>query len=147
MNLGTLQASNIWLVWKSGRTTKIPYGADDPSRAGSFKIGTDEKYRPRLATYNQAAAAYRAANAGFDGVGFVFTKMTDNLYICGIDIDHQALDSDFVKSIIALFPNAYIERSPSGEGVHIVLLVDVSRIPTERVTESGKERVKLASRY
>jgi len=116
----------------------VPYGAND-----SGQVGTSEEYRARWGTYESAVANRR--NKGFDGIGFVFIKIADNLYICGIDIDHKDVNGDFVRSIIAMFPNAYIEKSPSGEGVHIVLLVDVTRVPTENAGSSGGR--KLHSRY
>jgi primase-polymerase (primpol)-like protein len=52
-------------------------------------------------------------------------------------------DSDFVKSIIALFPNSYVEITPSGNGVHIILLVDVSQIPAEY--DKGLKRYTLSN--
>jgi hypothetical protein len=141
MKITSLRASNNWLVWRyeqrkdSRKPTKVPYSPLD-----NYGVGTDEADRRRLATYE--IATKNAANS-YDGAGFVFTCFNDLLYICGIDIDHQDTESAFVKGIIALFPNAYIERSPSGAGVHIVLLVNVSRIP--QITENGKP--KLDKRY
>jgi P4 family phage/plasmid primase-like protien len=136
MKLTTLHNNNNFLVWKreraeNGRTTKVPYSPLD-----GYRVGTDEPDRNRLSTYENAL---QFAQNSYDGVGFVFTQVTDKLYICGVDIDHQAPDSEFVKGITALFPNAYIELSPSGEGVHIVLLVDIARIP--------QKDGKLAQKY
>jgi P4 family phage/plasmid primase-like protien len=80
----------------------------------------------------------------YDGVGFVFVQVTDRLYICGIDIDHQSGESPLVRDICDMFPNAYIEYSPSGEGVHLVFTVDISKIPTERAKDG---KTKLNKRY
>ena len=130
----TLETLNTFLVWKyelaknadptKDKPTKVPYcGIEgDP-------IGTSEKYRSRLTTYKRASVTAQFNKREFDGVGFVFSKVSDKLYICGIDVDGKDPDSEFVKAIIAMFPNAYIERSPSGNGIHIVMLVDISRIP------------------
>jgi P4 family phage/plasmid primase-like protien len=140
MTQGSLRAGNTFLLWHyepadSGRLTKVPYSPLD-----GYKVGTDEKGRGRLSSYDTAKGALSTVLCHVqtpdgerlekpDGIGFVFTRVSDNLSVCGIDVDHQDPDGDFVKAICAMFPNAYIERSPSGEGVHIVLLADVSRIP------------------
>jgi primase-polymerase (primpol)-like protein len=132
------------------KPTKPPYSARD-----NYPVGTGEADRHRLTVYaaalkNQAEGKPHSniePERGFDGVGFVFTRFYDKLYICGIDIDHQAPDGAFVARIKAMFPNAYIELSPSGEGIHIIILVDISRIPTKRVTDNSKERVKLHKQY
>jgi len=146
MKLESLKALNAFLVWRyeerNGQITKVPYCGVEGQ-----PVGTSGEYRPRWTTYAKAQATCKFNKRGFDGMGFVFDRYSDNLYICGIDIDHADPDSDRVRAITAMFPNAYIEASPSGEGVHIVLLVDVARIPTERVTEKGVERVKLHRRY
>jgi hypothetical protein len=132
------------------KPTKPPYSARD-----NYPVGTDEADRHRLTLYadalkNQAVGKPHSniePERGYDGVGFVFTRFNDTLYICGIDIDHQDPAGAFVARIKAMFPNAYMELSPSGEGIHIIMLVDISRIPTERVTDNGKERVKLHKQY
>jgi putative DNA primase/helicase len=136
MKQESLKSRSIFLVWKyedkSGHVTKVPYGAD------GCRIGATPKYYPRLVPYETALNA--AAN--FNGVGFVFVGFNDKLHMCGIDIDHKDPEDEFARAIIALFPNAYIERSPSGKGAHIVLLADLSRIPTEGAKLHSKYYVK-----
>jgi hypothetical protein len=127
MQLETLKSLNTFVCWKytstkSGKPTKPPFGAKDGKQ-----VGVSENYRSRWGTYSEAVSNCKANK--LDGIGIVFTEFNDTLYICGIDVDKNNPDSEFVKNIIALFPNAYIEHSPSGNGVHIILLVDVSRIP------------------
>jgi P4 family phage/plasmid primase-like protien len=138
----SLKERNIWLNWKyedkGGKLSKVPYSPRDNRR-----VGTDAKDRNRLSDFQTAVNNDKSYN----GIGFVFTKFSDNLHICGIDIDHRDLQSDFVRVICDSFPGAYIEKSPSGEGLHIVILADISRIPTETVIENGAERIKLHSRY
>jgi len=143
MKHDTLKALKAFIVWKyeidkSGKTTKVPYCGNE-----GWPIGTTEKYYERLTDYRHAEATYKFNKKEFDGVGFVFVKVTDTLYICGIDIDHADPKSKRVKAIIALFPNAYIETSPSGDGVHIVMLVDITRVP--QTTDDGKQ--KLDTKY
>ncbi|MDR1536929.1 MAG: hypothetical protein LBU32_02845 [Clostridiales bacterium] len=152
MKITSLRASNNWLVWRyeqrkdSKKPTKVPYSPLD-----NYGVGTDEADRRRLVSYEIALKIQTEGkpitdiepDQGYSGIGFVFVRFNDTLYICGIDIDHQDTDSAFVNGIITLFSNAYIERSPSGAGLHIVLLVDVIRIP--QITENGKP--KLDKRY
>jgi hypothetical protein len=140
MNLNSLRASNTFLNWRyeqrggAKKPTKVPYSPLD-----NYAVGTDEADRHRLTAYAAARNNLTVGKPvtkidparGYDGTGFVFTRFYDTLYICGIDIDHNAFDGEFTRGIMAMFPNAYIERSPSGEGVHIVLLVDVSRISSD----------------
>ena len=55
MTLDELKKRRQWVCWKleqkDGRPTKIPYGAD------GFAIGTNEKYRPRWTTFEEAISA------------------------------------------------------------------------------------------
>ena len=52
-----------------------------------------------------------------------------------------------MQAIIATFPTAYIERSPSGNGIHIIFLVDISRIPAVNKEVSGKTTRALDPKY
>ena len=129
MRSETLKSLEAFVVWKSmpdksGRMTKVPHSPTD-----DFQIGTTEEYRSRWGSYKQAIATRDWNKKGFDGIGIVFTKLTETLSICGIDIDNSNPEGEFVKGIIAIFPNGLIERSPSDNGIHILILVDVSRIP------------------
>ncbi|MDR1705684.1 MAG: DUF5906 domain-containing protein [Clostridiales bacterium] len=144
MTLNALKGSKTFLVWKlepdkNGKLTKVPY-----SGITGGPIGTSAKYRRCFTDYEKAEATSKNYERGFDGVGFVFVKFTESLYICGVDVDKHGPDSTFSKDIIAMFPNAYIEASPSGNGIHIILLVDITRVP--QVTDrTGKK--KLAPEY
>jgi primase-polymerase (primpol)-like protein len=71
-------------------------------------------------TIQQALAAARRHN--YAGVGFVFTA--DDPYI-GIDLDNcrdpQTGElKPWAADIVRQFPDAYVEASPSGTGIHII---------------------------
>ena len=111
----------IWVVWKyesvNGKRTKVLYSAKTKN-----KCGTNEKYKAGWVLFEEASDV--AANASFDGVGFVIPKG-----YAVVDMDHLE-DENVPQQIGALIPS-YMEVSPSGEGRHIVAKVDVSEIPTE----------------
>lgn len=109
-----------WLIWKKEPKangegfTKIPYDAKRPTyKAASNKPET-------WAAFVTASDAVSEGQA--DGIGFAFAE-GDSLV--GIDLDH-VLDSETGKlnpaaqEIVEQFSGrAYIERSPSGDGIHI----------------------------
>jgi hypothetical protein len=113
-----LRALSQWLVWEARPNpngegfTKVPLCA--AGRAGSTtKRGT---WRP--------FSAALAATEGVDrGLGFVFSP--DDPYV-GVDLDH-CLDEDgevcesWADAVLELLPGAYVERSPSGTGLHCIV--------------------------
>ncbi|MFR7538700.1 MAG: hypothetical protein ACLUX8_08085, partial [Clostridium sp.] len=117
----TLKEMPIWVVWKyetvNGKRTKVLYSAKTKN-----KCGTNEKYQVQWVLFEEASNV--AANANFDGVGFVIPRG-----YAVIDMDHLE-DENVPQQIGSLIPS-YMEVSPSGEGRHIVAKVDVAAIPTE----------------
>ncbi len=113
-----------WLLWKfeskEGQTKpgKIPYYVQGGRRAGGQG---DERDRMRLATLPVVRRAYE--RGGWSGVGFAF--LPDDGLI-GIDID-GAIDPDTgivserCANIIKAC-NSFTEYTPSGKGVHIIVL-------------------------
>ncbi|MCL2213386.1 MAG: hypothetical protein FWB93_06115, partial [Oscillospiraceae bacterium] len=147
MKLETLKSLDSFVCWKyeldkSCRRTKVPYSPKD-----GLRVGSTEAYRHRWGNYPLAGATQKAEQSGPDGIGIVFTKAMDNLYICGIDIDGRAEQDAEVQTILAMFPNAYIERIPSGNGIHIIFLVDISRVPTKETTAKDKRQLVLDPKY
>src|SRR5262245_43471004 len=65
-----LRAVAQWVVWRlelrDGRWTKIPHDPNTGRRAAVNKPST-------WASYTKALEAYKAADTGYDGIGFVFT--------------------------------------------------------------------------
>lgn len=106
-----------WVLWRyedrDGRRTKAPWKATDPgTRASSTNPGT-------WATFKQAADALDAGHG--DGLGYVFAA--DDEFV-GVDIDD--MDEDDQWTIVEEL-QSYTERSPSGNGFHVVVRATVER--------------------
>jgi primase-polymerase (primpol)-like protein len=105
-----------WVLWRyefrTGRWTKVPLRADDPSRRAS---STDESTWSR---FEQAKTAFlQLQNA--DGIGFV---VSENVPVVGIDLDHIYDTSGEAKPLftdIVTQLDTYAEISPSGEGIRL----------------------------
>jgi hypothetical protein len=126
ISLDDIKKRKQWLVWRlemneKGEETKVSY-----SPITGRKTGCNEPYRPEWTTYDEAFAY--ASSGGFPGVGVVFT---DGLN--GIDIDHKALDDAVVQDVLSKVCS-YTEKSPSGEGLHILFTLDADRLPDDFVT-------------
>lgn len=127
-----------WLLWKAerrnGKTIKVPHSitgkeakSNDPSTWGS---------------YQDALSRYKAG--GYSGIGFAFSK--DDPF-CGIDLDHcrDPKTGEFepwAEKIIKKFQN-YTEVSPSGTGVHILV---IGKLP-EGGRKKGNIEIYDKSRY
>ncbi len=105
-----LKACPNWVLWRyverDGKKTKIPYMVN-----GSRAKSNDP------ATWTDFQTAIKAASR-FDGIGF----MLGNSPYIGIDIDHCLTDEQehAVAAKIARACKTYVEKSPSGEGIHII---------------------------
>ncbi len=106
---GELKAEKAWVVWKreyrDGKPTKVLYQVNG-KRADSTDHST-------WTTFEDAVNAYQQDDR-LDGIGFVFHE--GNPY-CGADIDDATEDQ--ARRWIDLF-DSYTERSPSGNGFHII---------------------------
>ena len=113
-----LRETGSFCLWKyqmrDGRRTKLPYDPNTGRKARSNDQAT-------FADYSTAVAALERSGGRYDGLGIgVFEPLV------GIDIDH-CIDaagriSDLALDIIESC-GSYAEKSPSGEGVHILLKV------------------------
>jgi len=123
-----LRELDQWIVWRyeerDGDWTKIPYVPYTPYRASSTNP-TD--WRP----FDEAADAYRASVSDstrpYGGVGFVFTE--DDPY-AGLDLDHARNPktgeiAPWVQEILERVEGGYVEISPSGRGIHIIVRAEV----------------------
>jgi hypothetical protein len=110
-----LKAENSWVLWKyeyrpGGRTKNLyqrngrQARSDDPDTWTSFE-----------------GAVKAFERGGFDGIGFVFHEGND---FCGADIDHASKEQ--ARRWIDSF-DSYTERSPSGNGLHIICRAEVPR--------------------
>ena len=113
-----LRETGSFCLWKyqmrDGRRTKLPYDPHTGRKARSNDRAT-------FADYSTAVAALERSGGRYDGLGIgIFEPLV------GIDIDH-CIDaagqiSDLALDIIESC-GSYAEKSPSGEGVHILLKV------------------------
>ena len=132
-----LAALERWLVWRreerDGRITKVPWRADGTARASS----TDPDTWCDLET--ALAAAPR-----FDGLGIA---LGDGL--AGIDLDKCVVDgriAPWAEEIIRDL-DSYTEFSPSGTGVHVLLLGGLTRDRHRRDLGDGHIEVYSQGRY
>ncbi len=120
----SLRARRQWLVWKfelydgDKKPRKVPYYATT-SRKRRGTVGDDDD-RKNLATFDFAVDRLR--HGPYDGIGFAFLP-GDGLV--GIDLDAMidpdtGVVSERCNAIIAACAS-YTERSPSGQGVHIIV--------------------------
>ena len=117
MKIDELKSQKIWLCYKYNEEgKKIPISYKNTA------TGTDEKFRKTLCSYYEAKTAIK--KYGFDGIGFVIPNGYG-----GIDIDKRDFEDDTTKDILSLYENTYVEKSPSGKGLHILFKVDLSKIP------------------
>lgn len=111
-----------WVCWKAEKRqskrkgdywTKVPYSA----RTGGKASATDSA---TWATFTDARDACK--RSGYDGLGFVFAGD-----LVGIDLDdcrdaETGKIAEWARPILAPFAGCYMEASPSGTGVHIIVL-------------------------
>src|SRR5215212_10794495 len=138
-NKQNLRDLDQWVCWRleerDGKPSKLPYSPLTGKRASSTNPDT-------WAGYSEAVAAYK--QGGYDGLGFVFTKVDD---FVGVDLDH-CLDFDtgeieaWAQEIIDEL-DSYTEISPSGTGVHILLR---ATLPDGR-NRKGPVEIYSHSRY
>jgi len=119
-----------WVCWRleqrDGKLTKVPYTPGTERRASSTDLMT-------WGTFDEALAAYEFGRAipvveesrqpYYDGIGFVFSSADP---FVGIDLDKCRDPEDgeitaWAQKILDRVKQGYIEASPSGAGVHIII--------------------------
>lgn len=112
-----MQQARRWLLWKSEpqpggkKPRKTPYYADGTRRRGKLDTQADWS---RLSTFDDAIAAY--SQGGYSGLGFALGPDGGGFYWQGIDLDGTDHRSE-LAALVDQLPG-YVERSPSGTGVH-----------------------------
>lgn len=136
-----------WVLWRAEqrngdpKRTKVPYIPRDPQRRASTTSPSS------WGTFNEALKAY--CDRQGDGIGFVLT--TGDGFV-GIDLDGvldddgqlraDALDGEAGPWVAAL--GGYVERSPSGRGLH---LLGRGQLPTWARNRRGQVEVYANSRF
>lgn len=124
----SLRSYKAWLLWKKipvknqpeKKPVKLPYYADGTNRRG--EQGSDED-AANWATF-EVAKAKLLKGGGYAGLGFALSK-TRGAETVALDLDHcldpasGEVTSELAERIIALSGSTYMERSPSGDGLHI----------------------------
>jgi primase-polymerase (primpol)-like protein len=110
-----------WVCWRremrDDKPTKVPYTPGTERRASSTDLMT-------WATFEEALAVYEAGEPPYDGIGFVFCSADP---FVGIDLDgcrnpQTGEVEPWAQNIIDTFSaEGYVEASPSGAGVHIIV--------------------------
>jgi len=109
-----------WVCWRleerDDKPTKVPYTPGTLRRASSTNLMT-------WRTFSEALAAYEAGEPPYDGIGFVFCSADP---FVGIDLDgcrnpETGEVAPWAKKIISRVQEGYVEASPSGTGVHIIV--------------------------
>jgi putative DNA primase/helicase len=107
-----------WIVWRyelrNGKWTKVPYNARNAGPASSTDLET-------WVYFGDAAQGFE--NGGWHGLGFVFSSGDP---YAGVDLDdvrdpETGEIEERAQRVINAFDGSYMEVSPSGTGVHIIL--------------------------
>lgn len=130
-----LQKQKKWVCWKledrNGRITKVPYNPRTGEKAKSTDPDT-------WSSYEEVCQA-----KGYHGIGYVFNG--DGIF--GIDIDHCIDENNKitkeVKDLI-IHLGSYTEKSPSGQGIHILGLYKGTDMQGKR---KGSYEMYFTGRY
>ncbi len=104
--------------YEDGIPTKVPYNIATGKRADYTDPTT-------WYSFKAARMAYQNPNNTYDGIGFVFSK--DNPYT-GVDFDHCFNPDETLKpwaQEVYDSLDSYTERSPSGDGLHILVRASI----------------------
>jgi|SRR5215210_7813762 len=109
-----------WVCWRleerGDRMTKVPYAPGTLRRASSTDLMT-------WRTFEEALAAYERSEPPYSGIGFVFCSADP---FVGIDLDdcrdpETGAVEEWAEEIISSVKEGYVESSPSGTGIHIIV--------------------------
>jgi putative DNA primase/helicase len=109
-----------WVCWRletrGGERTKVPYTPGTERRASSTDLMT-------WRTFEEALEAYERSEPPYDGIGYVFCGADQ---FVGIDLDkcrdpESGEVAPWAQDIINRVQEGYVEASPSGTGVHIIV--------------------------
>jgi hypothetical protein len=117
-----MKMAQRWVLWryvvkqKGDKPSKVPYYVTGKER-GKNGCLDDEKDFALLATLTDALAAFSAGGGRFAGIGFALGPDGSGNHWQGIDLDH--MDEKGLHDLATTLPS-YVERSPSGNGVHAI---------------------------
>jgi len=124
---------NCWILWSysltaKGDLTKVPCA---PWRTGGDVEGSKwykvSAYDPENWVAFDFAENWAKKREGEVGLGFVFNK---GVYVAGIDLDNcldgETLTTEIAEDVVDA-AGSYIEISPSGKGLHVIVKERVKR--------------------
>lgn len=117
----------LWVNWKYQsrdgiKKTKVPINA---KTGGNARSDTPETW------CNYQLADWKKKKNGCDGVGVMFSSLGNGYMLCGVDIDNHANTvggNPLQPEILELFSGTYAEKSPSGNGCHILFMLPESYV-------------------
>lgn len=127
MTIEELKKLPLWVNWKyqgrdGGKRTKVPVNA---KTGGNARSDTPETW------CNYQLADWKKKKNGCDGVGVMFSSLGNGYMLCGVDIDNHANTvggNPLQPEILELFSGTYAEKSPSGNGCHILFILPESYV-------------------
>ncbi len=130
-----------WVCWRledrDGKQTKVPYTPGTERRASSTDLMT-------WRTFEEAIGAYERSEPRYDGIGFVFCSADP---FAGIDLDkcrdpETGAVEEWAQKLIDSVAEGYVEVSPTGTGVHIIVegTVRSGAVRKGRIEMYGRDR-------
>jgi putative DNA primase/helicase len=123
-----------WVCWRleerDEKLTKVPYKPGTVRRASSTDSATWSTFEEALKAYEfgyDDRSDVEYYEPSYDGIGFVFS---DDDPFCGIDLDkcRNPISGDiapWAQEILTRVSGGYVEISPSGTGIHIIVRAGV----------------------
>lgn len=141
MTIDDLKAQKRWVLWKlekrDGKDTKVPYQAN-----GAHASSTDPK------TW-MTFAEVEPHTHRFSGVGVVF-GVVDGIHVSGTDLDNccDAVTGKFTpeSKAVVIGLDSYTEFSPSGTGVHVLVVADLRGRTGIKLPFPGCKAIELYDR-
>ena len=121
MTIEELKKLPLWVNWRyeerKGKKSKVPKNA---------KTGGNALPNNPDTWCNYQFADWHTKRNKCDGVGVMFDGLGNGYMLCGIDIDNHANTvggNPLQPEILELFSGTYAEKSPSGNGCHILFML------------------------
>ena len=139
-----LMKINKWVGWRQEWNGKKWTKKPTSPRTGRDIDHQSDEARMSL---GDAFSMYQAGR--FDGIGYSLGSVADAGGIVFIDLDGCIINhklQEWAKNIISLFPPCFIEYSPSGTGLHLLVKGKIPRAIKETKDHTGIE-VYAVGRY
>jgi len=136
--LAPLCKLNHWVLWKwllrKNKWTKPPYTATECSYPAKNNDPTT------WAPYSKAIETLKRANGSMDGIGFALPGTPFDV----VDLDHcldleSGMADEWATTWLDMANGAYVERTPSGEGLRIIALGSGKKLHRKWKIEGARE--------